>query len=103
MGRDYRGTHVIDSKAYDSTSGVSPDLAASLRGRPGVELVSASRVTRAAVAGADREEFFAFEPQTMAQLTTAGLLSNPSTLYTISYSGTTLTLTGVGNCAGIAA
>ena len=43
---------------------------------------------------------------TMAQLVTGGLLSNASTLYTITYTGspaTTLTLTGVGNCAGIAA
>ncbi len=40
---------------------------------------------------------------TMANLTSGGLLSQASTLYTISYSGTTLTLTGVGACAGIAA
>ena len=36
-------------------------------------------------------------------LVKAGLLSNDSTLYTISYTGTTVTLTGVGNCKGIAA
>lgn len=39
---------------------------------------------------------------TMANLTTAGLLSQASTLYTISYSGTTLSLTGTGSCSGVA-
>ena len=38
-----------------------------------------------------------------ATLVKAGLLSQDSTLYTISYSGTTLTLTGVAACKGIAA
>ena len=41
---------------------------------------------------------------TMATLVApAGLLSQASTLYTISYTGTAITLTGVGNCVGIAA
>ena len=72
LGRDYLGTHIIESGAYDSTFGVSPDLAASLRGRPGVEVVSASRVTRAAVDGVGREQFFAFEPQSLGQLVDLG-------------------------------
>ncbi len=40
---------------------------------------------------------------TMATLVTAGSLSQASTLYTISYPSGVLTLTGVGNCVGIAA
>ena len=39
---------------------------------------------------------------TMANLVAAPLLSQASTLYTISYTGSTLVLTGVGNCSGIA-
>ena len=72
LGRDYLGTHIVESGAYDSTAGVSPDLAASLRGRQGIEAVSASRVTRAEVDGMGRAEFYAFEPQTIGQITDLG-------------------------------
>ena len=39
---------------------------------------------------------------TMTDLVNAGLLQQASTLYTISYTGSTLNLTGTGNCTGVA-
>ncbi|HUP73616.1 MAG TPA: FtsX-like permease family protein [Acidimicrobiales bacterium] len=72
LGRDYLGTHIVESGAYDSTAGVSPDLAASLRGRKGVEVVTASRVTRAAVDGMGRTDFYAFDAATVGQVTDLG-------------------------------
>ncbi len=39
---------------------------------------------------------------TMAQLVSGGLLQQASTLYTITYPSGVLTLTGAGNCSGVA-
>jgi putative ABC transport system permease protein len=72
LGRDYLGTHIVESGAYDSTAGVSPDLAESLRGRQGVEVVTASRVARAAVDGMGRTSFYAFDAATVGQVTDLG-------------------------------
>jgi len=79
LGRDYLGTHIVESGAYDSTAGFSPDLAASLRGRPGVEAISASRVTRAEVDGMSRAEFFAFDAQTVGRITDLGTVTGDVT------------------------
>ena len=68
LGHDYHGTHIVDSGAFDSTSGMSPRLAASLRGQPGIKAMSEARVTRAQVAGEARDLFFAFEPKAIGQL-----------------------------------
>ena len=72
LERDYRGTHIIESGAYDSTAGLSPDLAASLRNLDGIEAVSESRVTQAVVGGLVREELYAFEPQALGQIIDLG-------------------------------
>lgn len=46
FAEDYRGTHVIDSGAFDATSGISPQLAADIRIQPGVTASSETRITR---------------------------------------------------------
>ncbi|MEO8694990.1 MAG: FtsX-like permease family protein [Acidimicrobiales bacterium] len=79
LGRDYLGTHVVESGAYDSTAGISPDLAASLRGRQGIEVVTASRVTRAEVDGMSRAEFFAFDATTVGRITDLGTVTGDVT------------------------
>lgn len=79
LSRDYLGTHIVESGAYDSTAGFSTDLAASLRGRPGIEASTASRVTRAEVDGMSRAEFFAFDAQTVGRITDLGTVTGDVT------------------------
>jgi putative ABC transport system permease protein len=68
LDRDYSGTTVIDSGAFDSTSGISPELAAELRSTPGVTTVSEYRLTRAEVDGESRSMFAAFDATTIGSL-----------------------------------
>jgi putative ABC transport system permease protein len=75
LERDYRGTHIIESGAYDSTAGLSPDLAASLRNLDGVEAISESRVTQAVVGDMVRAELYAFEPQSLEQIIDLGTVT----------------------------
>ena len=67
LGQDYHGTHIVDSGAFDGTAGLSPELAATLRGRP-ASMVSEHRVTQAEVDGMGRARSIAFDPTTIGQL-----------------------------------
>lgn len=68
LERDFRGTHIIESGASDSTSGISPDLARSLHDQPGISAMSEARVARADVDGEARDRFYAFHPQAIGEL-----------------------------------
>jgi putative ABC transport system permease protein len=68
LEHDYTGTTIVDSGAFDSTFGISPDLAAELRSAPGVESVSEYRITKAQVDGASRDMFAAFDAATIGSL-----------------------------------
>jgi putative ABC transport system permease protein len=68
LERDYTGTTIVDSGAFDSTYGLSPDLAAELRATPGVETVSEYRITQAQVDGDGRDRFAAYDATTIASL-----------------------------------
>jgi putative ABC transport system permease protein len=72
LERDYLGTHVLESGAYDSTAGMSPELAASLRGEPGIEAISEARIARAEVGGKMRDALYAYEPHSLDQLIDLG-------------------------------
>ncbi|MEZ5412322.1 MAG: FtsX-like permease family protein [Acidimicrobiales bacterium] len=58
---DFHGTHLIDSGAWDGSGGLSTELAAALRTAPGVELVTANRVTAAVVDGEQTSNLEAFD------------------------------------------
>jgi putative ABC transport system permease protein len=62
IDHDYHGTHVIDSGAYEGRGGISLELAAALRRTPGVDTVTATRMTPAVVDGSDEPMFEAFDP-----------------------------------------
>ena len=62
LQQDYHGTHIVDSGSFDGTSGISPDLARSLRTTDGVRTVAEQRVTKAEVDGVLTVPFNAFEP-----------------------------------------
>ncbi|MCB0994896.1 MAG: FtsX-like permease family protein [Acidimicrobiales bacterium] len=61
LEEDFRGTHVLDSGAFDGRGGISHALADELRAAPGVRSVVATRVTPAVVDGADTQSFVAFD------------------------------------------
>ena len=65
---DYLGTAVIDSGAFDASMGLSPDLAAELRGRPGVRAVAEERLARVEVDGAPDDYFRAYDAAAIATL-----------------------------------
>jgi putative ABC transport system permease protein len=65
---DYRGTHVVESGAFDGDSGLSPEFAAAVRATPGVRLVSEERLARAEVDGVDQQRFHAFDTATIGEL-----------------------------------
>jgi putative ABC transport system permease protein len=68
LDHDYTGNTIIDSGAFDSTFGLSPDLATELRSTPGVDAVSEYRITRAQVDGSGRDMFAAFDSAVIGSL-----------------------------------
>lgn len=64
----YRGTHIVDSGAVDSASGLDPGLAATIRSEPGVELVAEARIIPAVVGGRPDPTLGAFDAAAIAQL-----------------------------------
>ncbi len=50
--RDFRGTVIVDSGSFDSSSGVSPDFAATLASRDGVQVISEQRSSAVEIDGA---------------------------------------------------
>ena len=65
---DFHGTHIVESGAWDSSSGLSPDFAASLRATPGVRTVAEERLTHVEIDGKSEESFQAFDASTIGQL-----------------------------------
>lgn len=65
---DYGGTAVIDSGAFDASTGLSPELAADLRNRPGVRAVAEERLSRVEVDGEPDDYFRAYDTTTIASL-----------------------------------
>ncbi len=68
MATDYHGTHIVDSGAYDSSAGISPELASTLRATPGVRMLSEQRITKAELDGSMTDMLMAFEPAAIGQL-----------------------------------
>jgi putative ABC transport system permease protein len=74
FAKDYRGTHVIDSGAFDATSGMSPELAAVTRTQPGVTAVSETRIARTSIN--DQRVFLsAFDPTSIGRLFDLGTVT----------------------------
>ena len=63
----YHGTAIVDSGAYDATSGLSPTLAAELETQPGVRTVSEQRTSAVEIDGSP-DELVAFDTATIATL-----------------------------------
>ncbi len=74
FAKDFAGTHVLDSGAFDAGSGISPDLAATLRKQPGVTAVSEARMANTEVNGAPGL-LFAFGPHDIAKLFDLGTVT----------------------------
>ena len=68
LQKDYQGTHVVESGAFDGTTGLSPDLAANVRSTPGVRLMSEERLAHAEVDGKGQDTFKAFDTSTIGKL-----------------------------------
>ena len=58
---DYRGTHVIESGAFEGRGGISLELAETMRTAPGIDTVTAARITPATVDGSDEPRLEAFD------------------------------------------
>lgn len=61
LEQDYHGSHIVDSGSFDGTTGISPDLATTLRTTTGIQQVAEQRVTKAEVDGAMTVPFSAFD------------------------------------------
>ncbi|MEO8695583.1 MAG: FtsX-like permease family protein [Acidimicrobiales bacterium] len=68
LDTDYRGTHIVESGAYDSSSGLSPEFAAAVKAAPGVRIVAEERLTHVEIDGVSEESFQAFDTNTIGQL-----------------------------------
>jgi putative ABC transport system permease protein len=66
--KDFRGTHIVDSGAFDGTFGLSPQLAAELRTTPGVSTVSERRIASVEVDGSANTWFSGYDPTTIASI-----------------------------------
>ena len=71
--RDFTGTTVIDSGAFDATSGLSPDLAEALRRQPGVSVLTEARIAHTSINGSS-EYLNAFEGSTIESLFDLGTI-----------------------------
>lgn len=65
---DYAGTAVIDSGAFDASSGLSPDLAADLAHREGVRAVVEERIASVQIDGTANDYFRAYDTRTLRDL-----------------------------------
>lgn len=65
--RDFTGNVVVDSGAFDSTFGISRELATNLREQDGVSALSEARIAHVSVAGS-AEYLNAFDPSTIGSL-----------------------------------
>jgi putative ABC transport system permease protein len=74
LGRDYHGTHIVDSGAFNATSGLSVEFADSVRAAPGVRLVSEERITHVSIDGIDTQFFRAYNTATIGQLFDLGTI-----------------------------
>ena len=68
LRRDFAGTVVIDSGAFDGSSGLSPDLAADLAKRPGVRAIAEERIASVEIDGAASDYFRAYDTSSIATL-----------------------------------
>ncbi|MGE3327166.1 MAG: ABC transporter permease [Acidimicrobiia bacterium] len=74
LATEFTGTHIVDSGSYDSTAGLSPDLAAALRMSTEVEVVSEARLANVRINGRS-EVLNAFNASTIGELFTLGDVS----------------------------
>ena len=69
LEQDYRGTHIVESGAFDDTAGLSPDLADdAARRRPASTSSPRSGSRQAEVDGVGDGPFFAFDAATIGEL-----------------------------------
>jgi len=68
LAHDFTGTHIVDSGAWDSAAGLSPDLADQLRATPGVHVVTQARMTPAIIAGSATSQLYAFDATTVERV-----------------------------------
>src|SRR6478735_480880 len=69
---EFTGTHIVEAGAFDNSSGLSPDLAAELRGTSGVDVVTQARLTPAIVDGSATDSFNAFDATTVDEMFVLG-------------------------------
>jgi putative ABC transport system permease protein len=68
LENDYHGTHIVESGAYDGSSGLSPAFAAAVKAAPGVRMVAEERLAHVEIDGTSEESFQAFDTSTIGQL-----------------------------------
>ncbi|HEX9260696.1 MAG TPA: FtsX-like permease family protein [Acidimicrobiales bacterium] len=68
LATDFTGTHIVDSGAWSSAAGLSPELALRLRGTPGVDVVTTSRMSPAIVDGSAMDELYAFDSASVGRV-----------------------------------
>jgi putative ABC transport system permease protein len=71
--RDFTGNVVVDSGAFDSTFGISRELATNLREQDGVSSLSEARIAHTSVSGS-AEYLNAFDPSTIGSLFDLGTI-----------------------------
>jgi putative ABC transport system permease protein len=72
LREDFQGSVVVDSGAFDASSGLSPEFAATLTTRPGVSIVSQERVTSVEIDGKPNDIFKAYDTATIGKLFNLG-------------------------------
>ncbi|MEO7397582.1 MAG: FtsX-like permease family protein, partial [Ilumatobacteraceae bacterium] len=65
IDREFKGTHIVQTGGTDTSSGLSPLLAAALRSTPGVDEVSESRLMPAVIDGVTTNPLYGFEGATV--------------------------------------
>jgi putative ABC transport system permease protein len=72
LDEEFRGTHIVQAGGFDSSSGLSPELADELRATPGVDAVAQARTSPAVVDGSVTDAFSAFDATTIDELFALG-------------------------------
>jgi putative ABC transport system permease protein len=69
---EFVGTHIVQTGATDNSSGLSPELADTLRTTPGVDVVAQARMSPAVIDGSATDSFYAFDATTIDEVFVLG-------------------------------
>lgn len=68
IDREFKGTHIVQTGGTDTSSGLSPQLAAELRTTPGVDEVSESRMIPAVIDNETTDPLYGFDGATVEDM-----------------------------------